>query len=420
MAFLLCCLAMVYNSARQLIEVTSTLTPSVFAVDSLTQPTTLRHKQAPTEIPIVIISSLRAGYLDQVLQSIQPSRQNKNTPSWMLNTTCHVFANRNNNTDKGTNWIDTKHITQKYGCQIHIFEGLGAENHTKLPTSPRWAYHAKHTWYKMMRYLFHTMNEKEVLILEDDAVLAPDALLVAAKLFEHKKKRMDVHGIALGGFAGANKANANPNEFMAVHPHFFRQLAFSMDVELFDQIDQKFSMQQSILQSKDTTQEQMEEENRVEIADLTMEFGHRNFVPKVTQLIPSVGRLHHIGLMGMGENGNGQGRKMVPIPWEHWEDTINNQSRTMDSMYLYPRQVTDEYGFLCDVYSLLPGMHCPMMPKNVNFYGEARVEYRSLEERLSLSPSPKEGAMDAVCQHFRTALDRLDCRTAHSQAFGTG
>lgn len=311
------------------------------------------------EIPIVIISSLRASYLHQVLHAIQPSNQNKNTPSWILNTTCHVFAHKNEHTDVGFNWIDTQRVTKNHGCNMHVFEGLGTENHTRLPNNPIRSFYTKHTWYRMMRYLFHTIKLKEVLVLEDDAVLAPDGLLVAAKLFEHKWKSRGIHAIALGGHAGASKINADPNQFMAVRPRYFQAMAYSMDAKLFDYIDKQFTRLQATLQSH-TDQNTIEEENYIELADWTMEITERDLVANLTQLEPSLGRMHHIGEHGMGYDGNGLKRRLQPVPWRSWKAVLTHPNRTMDNLYLYPQETTDAYGYLCDVYSLPPVSICPL------------------------------------------------------------
>ena len=49
-----------------------------------------------------------------------------------------------------------------------------------------------------------------------------------------------IHNIALGGHAGQNKINPNPDTFMIIRPMYFQAMAYSMDKEIFEAIDNKF------------------------------------------------------------------------------------------------------------------------------------------------------------------------------------
>lgn len=290
-------------------------------------------------VPIVVISSLRHSYLGRVLEAIQPKNQNPHTPDWILNSKRYVFADRNIHTDKNGEWELTKKVANDYGYQFHTFEGLTMGKYP--PTKPIRSYYTKQMWYKMMRHLFTILNETEVLILEDDAVLAYDGLLVAARLLMEKHKRSDVHNIALGGHAGENKKNPHHDTFLAVQSRYFQAMAYSLNATLFHQIDIAYLEAESQLANRSQASIDRHE-NHVSNADWTMEITSKRFLTNITQLEPTVGRMHHIGIFGMGYNGNGKKHTPFPIPWEFCNSSIYDVARTLDTFYLASNKVMEE------------------------------------------------------------------------------
>ena len=343
-------------------------------------------------VPVVVISALRPDYLDAVLKAIQPSHQNPHTPAWILHSKRYVFCHKNNFTDRDNRWNETQTVAQKYNFDVHVFDGLPVGLHP--PRNPIRAYYTKIQWYHMMDYLFHTLNETEVLLLEDDAVLAHDGLLVAASLLRTQHTtRPDVHHVALGGAAGINKINADPNAIMVVRPHFFTAMAYSLNVTVFDQIHATFQHLQASLAGR--TQDDLDrQENYIGHADWTMEIIERHFVKDLLQLEPSVGRMHHIGLVGMGYDGNGRPHQPFPVPWRFCQTIVANDTRTMDDLVLLDG-IRDMHGFDCP--NTMSAVHriCPGTPPLTDRYGANQVTMRKPEaaqpkEKIQLTPEETE------------------------------
>jgi len=292
-------------------------------------------------VPIVVISSLRPTYLAQALRAIKAQHQNPNTPDWMLHGKRYVFAHKNPHTDHDDSFNHTQAAANAFGYQLHVFDGIDVGPYP--PSKPIRSYYTKQTWYRMMRHLFHTINETEALILEEDALLAHDGLLVASALLEEKWKRSDVHSIALGGHAGQNKIQPNPDTFLAVRPKHFQAMAYSLDATVFDQIDQAFLKAQAELQEASQTFLD-QNENKLVSADWTMEITHKQLLPDLIQLEPSVGRMRHIGRHGMGYNGNGEKHRSFSTPWESWNAQVSDDSRDLSKFYLFPTDVRGFHG----------------------------------------------------------------------------
>jgi hypothetical protein len=295
-------------------------------------------------VPVVIISALRPQYLAQVMESLQ--HQNPNTPYEMLHSPRYLFVHRHSRNDIDNAYSKTVEIASQYNFSIHTFDGLDVGH--MPPANPTMAYHAKYAWYRMMDHLFHSLNVTEALILEDDTVLAEDALLVSAILLKEKSKRSDIHATSLGGWAGTNRINPDPDTYLAVWPRYFQAMAYSMNVTIFEQL-QNASQQYHDERSRrkrngmiSSGQFYNEERN-----DWTEEITVKNFLSNLTMLTPSVGRMHHIGEFGMGLTGNNQKRAPVPKGWMPWEDTITNPNRTAANFYLSPLERTDQVGCIC-------------------------------------------------------------------------
>ena len=77
----------------------------------------------PGHIPIVVISSLRPDYLNQVLDAIEPHNQNPNTPDWIVRSPKYVFAHKNDATHIDNRWNETQAIARKHNCTLVTFEG---------------------------------------------------------------------------------------------------------------------------------------------------------------------------------------------------------------------------------------------------------------------------------------------------------
>lgn len=186
------------------------------------------------EVPVVIISALRPAYLEQVMVSL--SQQHPNTPAWIAKSPRYLFVHRHERNDLGSAYTDVQVLASKYNWTLHEFQGLHSPK-AKMNVN------ANRAWYRMMSFLFRHLYAEEAIMVEDDAVLAPDALMVAAKLLQEKRLRHDVHAISLGGCSGDNKINPDPRTYLALRPRFFHAMAYSMNATLF----------QSLAEQKNTT-----------------------------------------------------------------------------------------------------------------------------------------------------------------------
>jgi alpha-1,6-mannosyl-glycoprotein beta-1,2-N-acetylglucosaminyltransferase len=186
--------------------------------------------------------------------------------------------------------------------------------------------------------------------VEDDAVLAPDALLVAAALFQEKSRRTDIHSICLGGWSGESRILANPDTFLAVRSIYFQAMTYSLDREIFGRIDAKFRL--------------VEGHKTGAYTDWSEEITVRRFIINLTQLTPSVGRMWHIGAVGMGWDGSGQIRRDIAskTPWDAWNGTITNWNRNLSTYFLEPNEVTDVFGFVCEPIRSSCGLESKKFP----------------------------------------------------------
>ena len=338
-------------------------------------------KQPKLSIPVVVISSMRGPYLSKVLESLD--HQHPRTPDWILDSNRYLFVHRHEKNDIGDRFNQTKALATQHDLSLHVFDGLLSGNppHKK----PTMAYYAKYTWYQMMDFLFHSLNVSEALILEDDAELSFDGMLTAAALFREKWNRTDVHSIAMGGWSGVNRINAAPNTFLAVRSQYFQAMAYSMNRTLFEHIHSAFL--------------EYAPANKHEpiVNDWTEEITVRGFVKNLTILTPSVGRMHHVGAMGMGVFGDGKKERVIyPPAWESWQIEIHNRSRDVSDFYLDPLEVTDLFGFICDPmpedakcgyemkYFLLDSQ---FSPSQVDRYGR----YANLTTTKQKAPTKKKG-----------------------------
>ena len=373
-------------------------------------------------VPIVIISSLRPGYLQAVLDSIQPVHQNPNTPDWILHSKRYVFCHKNEDTDVKDRWNQTQQVIQYYNnTQMVVFEG-----HKKglfPPSKPIRSYLTKIQWYHMMDYLFHNLNETEVLILEDDAVLAHDGLMVAARMLlkktelnlgitaHVKKYGMDanytrlhprIQHVALGGAGGQNTINADPNNILIVRPPYFTAMAYSLSAPVFDHIHRGFQQSQALFAN--LTQRQLNKaQNDLNFADWTMEITQRPFIPDLIQLRPSVGRMHHIGIHGMGYDGNGKKHEPFPIPWEFCEQVIQNNTRTMEDIELL-EGTHDVWGYFCPDTLSAKNRWCSFMKAVKDPYGPNKMSYKPMtpEEIAAKDKEELERALEDLARRKAT------------------
>ena len=282
-----------------------------------------------------------------------------------------------------TRYNETIQLANEYGYKVHVFDQFyddsvdddddrnSERNNNNNPSSKQrrrrrrptrtLAYYAKYAWYAMMNHLFHTMHvSSEALVVEDDAVISYDGLLVASKLFQLKSSEpynSYVQSITLGGWAGSNLINAKPSTLMIIRPKYYQAMVYSINGTIFDTIQSNFrnSKQQqqqreqerrhnstSILDSDDDDDDDTAVRERSVVDDWTEEITIRHLVTNLTMMRPSVSRMKHIGIHGMGVDGNASTlRENYPTPWLHWNATIHDQRRTRNDFYLHPKAIGD-------------------------------------------------------------------------------
>jgi hypothetical protein len=284
--------------------------------------------------------------LIQLLESLK--HQSPATPEWLLESPRYLFVHRHQRNAKQDLIRNVTDLADAYNFSVHFMEGLHLD-HNPLNLN------ANYAWYKMMRYLFgsnemivedvtvrkkddsssskgkgmqvaRALQEEEALIFEEDIFLAHDALLMSAAMFQEKWRRPDVHNIVLGGWSGSNRINPDPATYLAVRSEYFQAMGYSMSRDLFEVLEK--AKQDYLLYHKIRPREVIR-------FDWTEEITDHNYIPNPIQLTPSIGRMTHVGVYGMGRSGNGEKRAVMPeVPWKYWNQTIHNTTFTTDSYHL--------------------------------------------------------------------------------------
>ena len=268
-------------------------------------------------VPLVIISALRPDYLAQLLQSLD----RQYPPPAQIVSERHLFIHRHERNGVGTAFQQTTELAQRHNFTIKIFDG-------PWDSSVAVNANANAAWYAMMRYAFHERGFHEIFVVEDDVILAPDALQTLAALFAEKRRRTDVAAICLGGWSGENRVNAEANTILAVRSVHFQAMAYTMSAEYF-----------AIVSSAKAHSNTRVPDWSEEIPKLVRE--------PLIMLTPSVSRMQHIGAEGMGQNGNGSTRKVESRPpWEDWRAEIE-VPKSEEYFVLDPQEVTDVFGLVC-------------------------------------------------------------------------
>ena len=346
------------------------------------------------ETPIVILSALRPQYLVKVLQSLERNNQHPHTPHWIANTTRYLFLHYHDFNRNKTLEQEVIRLANQYNYTLHYFRGVHS---LSLPMNAN----ANYVWYKMMKFLFFTLHVTEALIIEEDVPLAYDGLMMAARLLQEKRtinhRRSSrssshnnnndnhnlgttIHSISLGGWGGENLFFPHPDTYQISRRRIFQPMAYSMDRSLFEHIETR-KAKELLYQG-------------LFYRDWSEELGLANILPNIIQLQPTVSRMSHIGVYGMGPKGTVVNytktgtRSTITDRWKPWESILVQTNRTMDTYRQDPPgRITDQHGFVCDP----PRFDCGFYVRYFTWTNKKSDIPRSLP-----NPIPQQGLLDPL------------------------
>ena len=281
---------------------------------------------------IVIISSVRVEYTKRLLDSLPP---NITSPRFMLVDDTLADSPKSN--------LDAlTALANRHAFKMVVFNqtmNATAKKATRTSSS------TQDSWYTMVATAFSQIGQNtDVLFLEDDVVLSPDALTVACVLFDAKRNDPDVHGIALGGWSGEHLINAQPDTLAVRLAFNFQGMAYGIDRRLFAFLQKR---RQLVLLNETLSKQAAIHKDWT--TAIPMYLGLNLSTGKATPaelvlLVPTMGRMYHIGAVGLGQDGNGKRKRHIPPhpPWFPYSNFTHNASFT-----ILPER-RDVYGFVCN------------------------------------------------------------------------
>ena len=187
----------------------------------------------------------------------------------------------------------------------------------------------------IQRYILSTIlkdwNGEETLVLQEDIILSPDffkAYWFASRIYRTAgSEDLFISGVALGGWSGENIINTHPDTFAVRRSIHFQAMAYTVSDRLYGFL---------------TANERLWVNDN--ISDFSESIGalHRRKNLPVLIVVPTFGRMWHIGAWGMGLSGKGAARDIgAKLPWaDVTHDTDLGKA-------LVNRGVRDLFGFLC-------------------------------------------------------------------------
>ena len=177
--------------------------------------------------------------------------------------------------------------------------------------------------------IFHLKKsyQEDVIFLEDDIILSPDAIKVLAYGIHVKKSRQRIVGVGLGGWSGENLINAHPDTFDVRYSAFFPSMAYAFNASFWQEIKASKFM---LIRNDDWS----------ESLGLII---NRFMIPRPLFILPTLGRMWHVGKTGLGLRGDGSMKRHIQVG-AHWLKSprlINLQTASVNI------GVRDIFGFLC-------------------------------------------------------------------------
>ena len=332
--------------------------------------------------PLVIISSVRLAYMTRLLESLP--RVNTSRRLMMVDARSSDIRDLEK----------LKRLAAKHSFEVNVINA-----HV---TKPRTSAGAKDAWYRMIDSAFSILGQCDVLFLEDDIVVAPDAIDVARFLFSVKLKNNDVHAISLGGWSGEHLVNVNPRTVVIRRSKHFQAMAYGFNESFFRSIKKRRDMGVAdFLGIQDWTVELPFLLNGARISS------KKKFKKGLLYLaVPTMGRMHHLGKFGLGQNGRGSVRnniKHLP-PWAPF-----SKFSDIGAYQLLPQR-RDLFGFTCKPLLEI----CPCSEKvfhvhlRMKFNPEPKPEH--CDDATFFMCSENDDAYDErCCDGGHTLCDRCDC-----------
>ena len=167
----------------------------------------------------------------------------------------------------------------------------------------------------------------DVIFLEDDIILSPDALKVFKYSMGQKSRYEGVLAAALGGWSGENVINAHPDTFVIRRSFYFPSMAYAFNVSTWNIIK---SSNFFLHRNRDWSEA---------LGDIVNK--RLGWVP--FYIVPTLGRIWHIGSHGLGLKGDSSMIRHVELR-AHWTKAprlINLHTANVNKGY------RDLFGFYC-------------------------------------------------------------------------
>ncbi|XP_046857718.1 uncharacterized protein LOC124451129 isoform X1 [Xenia sp. Carnegie-2017] len=187
--------------------------------------------------------------------------------------------------------------------------------------------------------------ERDILFLEEDAVLSPDFVKVMWYSSEIKRRNKGILQFALGGWAGENMINAHPDTFVVRTSRALRGIAYGLN-------------QSTWLYFKSLEMDFFADKQDDWCESMGLVLGKHNDNTGFRIVVPTLSRLWHVGKSGLGPSGDFlKNRGVTPQPnWELASRLINLQNAKVNL------GLRDLLGFLCKKrieFGILKDTICP-------------------------------------------------------------
>ncbi|RDD39485.1 hypothetical protein TrispH2_008763 [Trichoplax sp. H2] len=288
-------------------------------------------------IPMVIFSSFRLHYITQLLQSLKVAAMTANLDGA---SPCLFVLHRNKDVSQQhirdmQRLLNTIQFCKVYQWRVH------APNQGKRTASS-----FKAVWFDAVKRAFESQKfatstssyEDDIIFLEDDIILSPDALKVFRYGIYQKNRHNSVIAVALGGWSGENVINAHPDTFIVRRSFHFPSMAYAFNVSTWKIIKSSKFLKH---RNRDWSEALGDIVNR-----------RLGWVPYF--IVPTLGRIWHIGSQGLGLRGDSSMRRHVELR-AHWTKAprlINFHSAKVNKGY------RDLFGFYCGQFILKSSL-CP-------------------------------------------------------------
>ncbi|EDV29675.1 uncharacterized protein TRIADDRAFT_52327 [Trichoplax adhaerens] len=292
-------------------------------------PLTFESNFTSIKIPMVIFCSYRHEYMSRLLRSL------RDIDGLHPNSTC-LFACQKSPVVKDE---DIKKTNQ-------LIAGVKfCKTKTIITQSKRRnAKEYKQQWYNVVKQTFEdkdifglgSVYEEDVLFLEDDIELSKDAIKMIWYMLQIKNSRYKTVAVGLGGWSGENLVNPHPDTVVIRYMLFFPGMAYAFNASVWREIKTSRFL-------------------TIKVNDWSEALGWL-WVGRYNVIVPTLGRIWHIGAIGLGHTGDGKKRRRIE-PNPAWSKsprlvdlnkiTLNTGERDLFGMYCNPSDWTPYMSVKC-------------------------------------------------------------------------